>query len=210
MSAAPPDIGSGRVAAVTIDLHRGHLDPAVATMPLPADVAERVLAANVALLTAVRRRGLPVVHVVTSYHGVEEIASNPWWSAVADTDASRRNVLRHQLPGSPGLELMPQVWDADHDIRVTDKKRYDSFHASELDHVLRSRGIETLLLTGVNTNSCVLATTVSGNARDYAVVVVEECVDTMDPALHEAALAVIRQAFGWVAGLEDVVAALER
>lgn len=208
MSSALPDLASRRVAVVTIDLHRGHLDPAVATMPLPADVCDRVVAANVELLAAARRRDVPVVHVVTSYHGVEEIASNPWWSAVAGTDATRRNVLRHQLPGSPGLELVPEVLDAAYDLVVTNKKRYDSFHASELDHVLRSRGIDTLLLTGVNTNSCVLATTVAGNARDYAVVVVEECVDTMDPSLHEAALAVIRQAFGWVAGLKETVTAL--
>ncbi|MCU1614561.1 MAG: hypothetical protein JWO98_2101 [Frankiales bacterium] len=208
MSASLPDLSGDDVAVVTIDLHRGHLDPDVATMPLPAEVCERVLAANVELLTAARERGIPVVHVVTAYHGVEEIASNPWWSAVADTDATRRNVLRHQLPGSPGLQLMPQILDEDHDLVVTTKKRYDCFHATDLDHILRSRGLRTLLLTGVNTNSCVLATTVSGNAKDYAVVVVDGAVDTMDPQLHEAALAVIRQAFGWVVTLKEAVAAL--
>jgi nicotinamidase-related amidase len=208
MTARLPDLRGRRAAVVTIDLHRGHLDPEVATMPLPADVAERVVEANVGLLTAARAHGLPVVHVVTSYHAVEEIASNPWWAAVAGTDATRANVLRHQLPRSPGLEVMPRVLDPDRDIVVRGKKRYDCFAATELDHVLRSRGIDTLLVTGVNTNSCVLATTLAGNTRDYAVVVVEECVDTMDRALHEAALAVIRQAFGWVATTEQVVAAL--
>ncbi|MGC1214575.1 MAG: isochorismatase family cysteine hydrolase [Micromonospora sp.] len=208
MSPSLPNLASRRVAVVTIDLHRGHLDPAVATMPLPAEVSARVVAANVELIGAARERNIPVVHVVTSYHGVKEIASNPWWSAVADTDATRKNVLRHQLPGSPGLDVMPEVLDSEYDIVVMNKKRYDCFHASELDHVLRSRGIDTILVTGVNTNSCVLATTVSGNAKDYAMVVVEECVDTMDAALHEAALSVIRQAFGWVATVKEVVAAL--
>jgi biuret amidohydrolase len=208
MSSPLPDLSSSDVAVVTIDLHRGHLDPSVATMPLPPEVSERVVRANVDLLQAARQRNIAVVHVVTSYHGVEEIASNPWWASVADSDATRRNVLRHQLPGSPGLELVPELLDPEHDIVVRNKKRYDCFHATELDHVLRSRGITTVLVTGVNTNSCVLATTVSGNAKDYAMVVVEECVDTMDPALHEAALAVIRQAFGWVAGLKEVVSSL--
>jgi nicotinamidase-related amidase len=117
-------------------------------------------------------------------------------------------VLRHQLPGSRGLELMPDVYDAEHDLVVTGKKRYDCFAATDLDHVLRSRSIDTLLLTGVNTNSCVLATTVAANTRDYVPVVVEDCVDTMDPALHDAALLVIRQAFGWVASAGEVLAAL--
>lgn len=58
------------------------------------------------------------------------------------------------------------------------------------------------------TNSCVTATAVAGNTRDFAVVVVEDCVDTMDPALHDAALRVIRQAFGWVAPAKAVVDAL--
>lgn len=198
----------GRAAVVTIDLHRGHLDPAVATMPLPAADAARVTRANADFLAGARRKGVPVVHVVTSYHTVEDIASNPWWASVADTDASRANVLRHQLPGSPGLALMPEVYDPEYDLVVTGKKRYDCFAATDLDHVLRSRRVDTLLLTGVNTNSCVLATTVAANTRDYAPVVVEECVDTMDKAAHEAALLVIRQAFGWVASVKEVLAAV--
>ncbi|MEN3270088.1 isochorismatase family cysteine hydrolase [Pseudonocardia sp.] len=197
-----------RPAVVTIDLHRGHLDPDVATMPLPAEVAARVTKANAEFLHEMRRREVPVVHVVTSYRSVAEIASNPWWAAVAGTDASRANVLRHQLPGSPGLELMPEIYEPGYDLVVDGKKRYDCFAATDLDHLLRSRFLDTVLLTGVNTNSCVLATAVSANTRDYAPVVVEDCVDTMDRQVHEAALTVIRQAFGWVATAEEVLEAL--
>jgi biuret amidohydrolase len=197
-----------RPAVVTIDLHRGHLDPDVATMPLPAEVAARVTKANAEFLHEMRRREVPVVHVMTSYRSVAEIASNPWWAAVAGTDASRANVLRHQLPGSPGLELMPEIYEPGYDLVVDGKKRYDCFAATDLDHLLRSRFLDTVLLTGVNTNSCVLATAVSANTRDYAPVVVEDCVDTMDRQVHEAALTVIRQAFGWVATAEEVLEAL--
>lgn len=203
-----PDLAGRRPAVVTIDMHRGHLDPSVATMPLPADVASRVVAAHAPLLRAARERDVPVVHVVTSYRSVAEIAGNPWWAAVAGTDATRANALNHQLPGSPGLELMPDVYDPDRDLVVIGKKRYDCFAATDLEFALRARGIDTLLLTGVNTNSCVLATAIAGNVKDFAVVVVEDCVDTMDPALHDAALAVIRTAFGWVATAKEVVDAL--
>jgi nicotinamidase-related amidase len=203
-----PDLRGRRPAVVTIDMHRGHLDPAVATMPLPAETAARVTAAHADLLDAARTRGIPVVHVVTGYRSVEEIASNPWWSAVAGSDASRANVLNHQLPGSPGLELMPEVYQPEYDLIVTGKKRYDCFAATDLEHALRSRGVDTLLLTGVNTNSCVLATSVAANTKDFAVVVVEDCVDTMDRTLHDAALAVLRQAFAWVAPSKEIVVAL--
>jgi nicotinamidase-related amidase len=205
LSAYPLDRQS--TAVVTIDMHRGHLDPTVATMPLPAEAAARVTAANKVLIDGARRVGVPVVHVVTSYHDVSEIASNPWWKRIAGTDATRKNVLAHQLPGSPGLEVMPELVNPS-DVVVLNKKRYDAFVATELDSVLRARGITTVLLTGVNTNSCVLATTVSANAKDYAPVVVEDCVDTMDRSMHEAALSLIRQAFGWTATAREVLGAL--
>jgi nicotinamidase-related amidase len=197
-----------KTAVVTIDMHRGHLDRSVATMPLPAQAAARVAAANKILIDGARARSIPVIHVVTSYHDVAEISSNPWWRQVAGTDATRSNVLKHQLPGSPGLQVMPELLDPATDVVVYNKKRYDAFVATELDQVLRARGVETLLLTGVNTNSCVLATTVAANARDYAPVVVEDCVDTMDRSLHEPALAIIRQAFGWTATAAKILEAL--
>jgi nicotinamidase-related amidase len=59
----------------------------------------------------------------------------------------------------------------------------------------------------VNTNSCVLATTTAANVRDYAVIVVEDCVDSMDgPELHEAGLACIKTAFGLVIDTDAVMA----
>jgi nicotinamidase-related amidase len=100
---------------------------------------------------------------------------------VAGTDATRANVLNHRLPGSQGLQVMAELLDPT-DVVVHGKKRYDAFASTELDAVLRSRGIETLLLlTGVNTNSCVLATTVAANARDYAPLVIEDCVRQHGP-----------------------------
>jgi nicotinamidase-related amidase len=202
-----PPVDAQKTAVVTIDMHRGHLDPSVATMPLPAQAAARVTAANRKLVDGARARGLPVIHVVTSYHDVREISSNPWWRQVAGTDATRANVLNHQLPGSQGLQVMAELLDPT-DVVVHGKKRYDAFASTELDAVLRARGIETLLLTGVNTNSCVLATTVAANARDYAPVVIEDCVDTMDRSVHEQALAIIRQAFGWTATTDEILEAL--
>jgi nicotinamidase-related amidase len=202
-----PDLAGRAVAVVTIDMHRGHLDPSVATMPLAPERARRVTEANKVLIDAARAKGVPIVHVVTQYNSVEEIASNPWWKSVAGTSATRANVLNHQLPGSPGLDVMPSLV-GEGDVYVRTKRRYDSFAASDLDFVLRGLGADVLLLTGVNTNSCVLATTVAGNARDYSVIVVEDCVDTMDPTMHDPALAIIRQAFGWTATTEQVLAAL--
>lgn len=197
-----------KAAVVAIDLHRGHLDLQVATMPMSAEGAARVLAANKRLFDWCRGADIPVIHCITGYRDAAEIAANPFWrSRAEDPQATRKNVLRHNLLGGPGCTPMPQVFDAGRDWVVATKKRYDCFIGTDLDLLLRTHGINTLLVTGVNTNSCVLATVTAANVRDYAVVVVEDCVDSMDgPALHEAGLQCIRTAFGHVMDTDAVMA----
>lgn len=199
-------LDSVRPAVVTIDMHRGHLDPAVATMPVAPGSEARTLDNNAAFLAAARRLGVPVIHMLTQYTHVDEIRMSPFWRTRADNPTvTRKHVERHQLQGGPGCEIMPQVLDADYDLVLDTKRRYDCFQATDLEFVLRSRGANLLLFTGINTNSCVLATTVRANTLDFAAIVVEDCVDTMDgPELHEAGLAVMRTAFGWVLSAQQV------
>src|SRR4051812_1193154 len=197
------DVGVGEIkpAAIAIDLHRGHLDLSVATMPVrSASDAKRIVAANARMFAWCRSVGIPVAHLVTTYRDADEIRANPFWRARAeDPQATRKTGPRHNLAGTPGCTVIPELLDAGRDWVVDTKKRYDCFVGTDLDFLLRSHGIDTLLLTGINTNSCVLATAVSANVKDYAVIVVEDCVDTMDPPeLHAAALACIRTAFGFV------------
>jgi nicotinamidase-related amidase len=194
-------------AVVAIDCHRGHLDPAVATMPAAPETAARLTQANRRFLEGARRLGLPIVHCVTTYRDVAEIRANPFWRTRAeDPNATRKNVLRHNLAGSPGCAIMPGLREAG-DLVVDTKKRYDCFQGTDLDLTLRAHGINTVLITGINTNSCVLATACAANVRDYAVIVVEDCVDTMDsPAHHEAALLCLRTAFGFVLDADETLA----
>jgi nicotinamidase-related amidase len=206
--AIPLGVDEVRPAVLTIDVHRGHLDPTCATLPLPAEVCTRVVAANQRFLDAARQHGVPVVHAVTYYRDVAEIASNPFWRAIADTGVTRSNILRHNLAGSPGPELIPELYDPAYDRVVRTKKRYNCFLATDLDFLLRhALGVNTLLLTGVNTNSCVLATAIAASTLDYATIVIRECVDTVDgEVFHEAALRCIEQAFGWVLSGDEALA----
>jgi biuret amidohydrolase len=193
-------------AVIAIDLHRGHLDPAVATMPVAADAARRVVTANARFFHACRAANVPIIHCVTTYRDASEIRLNPAWRERSENPNNpRKNVLKHNIRGMPGCTLMAEVYDAARDHVVDAKKRYDCFIATDLELVLRARGINTVLVTGVNTNSCVLATATSACSRDFAVVVVEDCVDTMDaPELHAAALLCIRTAFGHVMPSADI------
>ncbi|SRR6266566_4051319 len=187
-----------RPAVVTIDLHRGHLDPETATLPLPADAALALVERAVPLLDEYRGLGLPVIHVVTAYRDRDEILSNAYWRFQAGRpDSPRKQIAEHNLIGMPGLELMPDI-ERPGDTIVETKKRYDCFVGTDLGFRLQTGGHDSVLVLGVNTNSCVIATSIAASVRDYAVFVVDEGVDTMLPALHDAALAIIDASFGWV------------
>ncbi len=187
------------IAVLAIDLHRGHLDPAVATMPLPEDVSKQVIENNRIFFEKCRRLNIPIIHLLTRYRSEQEILSNPAWRERSnDPNATRKNVAKHNLEGLPGVQVIPELWD-DRDILIDTKKRYDCFVATDLDFVLKTMGITTLWVTGVNTNSCCLATSIDASCRDYDVTMVSECVDTMDgPEFHEMALKVFERAFGKV------------
>jgi nicotinamidase-related amidase len=196
----------GKCAVLTIDLHRGHLDPTVATLPLSVEQSERVVEENYNFLKQSRNLNIPIIHVITSYRNTEEILTNRYWNDIqSDNNASRKNILNHNLENSKGLELMPRIFE-DGDYIVTTKKRYNCFLYTDLKFLLDSMEIDTLLITGVNTNSCVLATSTHASCLDYRVVVVENCVDTMDgPELHEAAIKVIKSAYGKVKNSQDLL-----
>lgn len=183
---------------ITIDLHRGHLDPEVATLPLPAESAAALIHRVVPLLHAYRRLSIPIVHLITAYRDQSEILSNPYWSFQAGQPASPRSrIAVHNLVGGRGLELMPGI-EEEGDLIIATKKRYDCFIGTDLEFVLRSGRHDSVLLFGVNTNSCVIATAIAASVRDFAVFVVDEAVDTMMGAdLDVAARQVIDASFGW-------------
>ncbi|MET0277577.1 MAG: cysteine hydrolase [Pseudorhodoplanes sp.] len=202
-------IKSPRPGIVAIDLHRGHLDMAIATMPLAADASARVVAANERFFSKARAAGIPVFHCVATYRDADEIRLNPAWRHRGeDPNNPRKNVLAHNIKGMPGCEVMPTLLDQS-DFIIDAKKRYDCFTATDLDLSLRAHGVDTVLITGVNTNSCVIATATAACCRDFAVVVVSDCVDTMDgPELHNSALSIIGRAFGQVMTADEALTAV--
>jgi nicotinamidase-related amidase len=203
-------IDPATTAAVAIDMHRGHLDPSVATMPLAPEQCRRVIASARKLFAALRRMGIPIVHVVTLYRDPSEAASNPFWKAIAGDPAMKRGKnLGHNLLGGPGTQVIPELLDP-RDVVVDRKKRYDCFYETDLDFVLRHRlGARTLVLAGVNTTSCVQCTAFEAHARDYGVIIAASCVDSMDgEEMHRFALRNMAATVGWVLENGEILRAL--
>lgn len=198
-----------RTVLVAIDMHRGHLDPSVATLPLKSERCGPIIARAASLFDELRVLGVPVVHVVTEYRDSGEVATNPFWKAAHDDPTkARKGILKHNLANSPGTEIIPALW-AETDLRVANKKRYSCFHATDLEFLLRRLRAETLILAGINTTSCVLNTAFEATNRDFRVVIAEEAVDSMDgEEMHRFALRLMSAAVGWVLPSEEILKAL--
>ncbi|MBI2466368.1 MAG: cysteine hydrolase [Candidatus Rokubacteria bacterium] len=148
---------------------------------------------------------------VTEYREPGEIASNPFWRAIHDDPTkARKGILRHNLAGSPGTEIVPALW-ASGDPVVRGKKRYSAFFATDLEFLLRRLGATTLILAGINTTTCILCTAFEATNRDFRVVIASDAVDSMDgEEMHGFALRLMGAAVGWVWGNEAILKALRR
>jgi biuret amidohydrolase len=199
-----------RTAVIAIDMHRGHLDPAVATLPLAAERCGPVIKRAAALFDALRSRGVAVVHVVSEYRDSAEIAANPFWKAAHDDPAkARRGILRHNLAGSPGTQVIPELLDA-RDVVVGGKKRYSVFEPTGLEFLLRRRlGVDTVILAGINTTTCVLCAGFEATNRDFRVIVASDAVDSMDgEEMHRFALRLMSAAIGWPLTNDEILDSL--
>lgn len=96
-------------------------------------------------------------------------------------------------------ELLPK--ENDH---VIIKHRYSAFVDTDLDCILRSRQIRTLIMTGVATNVCVESTARDGFIKDYNIVLLEDCTATYSEFAHRATLMSIDEYFGLVKKSKDV------
>jgi nicotinamidase-related amidase len=197
-------------AIITIDMHRGHLDMDVATMPAKAEDAKRVIARGKDVLDFSRKNHIPVIHMVLVHRRIPGIGTDamvsPFWQAMhaaqGETDRlvpGRKSTVReHNVEGSKGTEIMPELY-REGDYVIDNKKRLDCFYGTDLHHLLTVVGVKTVVLMGINTNTCVLNTAFTAFNFNYRVVVLSDCVASMyGDDLHVLGLQNISRCLGWV------------
>jgi ureidoacrylate peracid hydrolase len=158
-----------------------------------------------ALIDAARSAGVRCVWVRNVYN------TGPNWylSEVWLEHAQRRR--RGAYLTIPVCE--PNAWNGDFfeirprpDEAIVTKHRYGAFESSDLDLVLRSQGIRTVIMTGVATNVCVETTARQAFLRDYYVVFLSDCTATYSQADHDATLRNIDAFFGEVVSAAELQA----
>ncbi len=150
---------------------------------LAAQAAERdVLGQAAKLLDAARRSGAAVVYTRVAWQpGYPDLVVNsPLLGMVAQFGAL--------VEGSAKAEIVPQLTPQDGDVVLT-HQRVGGFSASQLDVILRSRGVDTLLFAGVATNASVESTARQASDLGYRTIIVADACSAADPGAHDAAIA---------------------
>ena len=135
------------------------------------------------LVEAARAAGATVVHApITFAEGFNELADHPYGilKGVVDSTAF--------VKGSWGAEIVDALAPQEGDIVVEGKRGLDAFATTNLDFILRARGITTIALGGFLTNCCVESTMRTGYEKGYQVVTLSDCVAATSPEEHENAI----------------------
>jgi ureidoacrylate peracid hydrolase len=111
--------------------------------------------------------------------------------------------------GSWGAELYPDLEQPAPSELVVTKHAYDGFAVDELPAHLAKLGVDTIVVTGVVTELCVMGTVAGGFEHGFHVVVPREGTGSLDPAAADAALGLIAAFYGTVATIDKVIAAFE-
>jgi ureidoacrylate peracid hydrolase len=193
----------GEVALLNVDLQNIFVQGSPIAAPDGLAVVERVNR----LSAVCRRLGVPVVHTLH----------------VTRPDGSNVGVLGEIIPpvkdgliarGSPLAALHPSVQVEPGDI-LLEKPRYGAFHATDLELILRARGIDSVIITGIATNVCAETTAREACVRDFRVFFTSDGTATSDmlgvprAELQRATLAALAFGFAQVLTVDEMIAKLD-
>lgn len=207
------DIDPARTALIIIDMQRDFLEPGGFGETLGNDVSllSSAIAPCGAVLDAARKAGLLVIHTREGHRPdlsdapPAKVARGAPSMRIGDAGPMGRILVR----GEPGHDIVPALAPQAGEP-VVDKPGKGAFYETDLELMLRNRGVEALLVCGVTTEVCVHTTVREANDRGFRCLVVGDACGSYFPEFHEVGLKMIAAQggiFGWVADSKAVTAA---
>ncbi len=224
---AQPDrfsLDTAKTAVLVIDMQNDFAAEGGMFHRAGIDIApiQAALTPTACVLSAARAAGLKIVYLKMEFRSDLSdagAAHSPNWrkhlalGGIGEpTSAPDGREGRILVRDTWNTEIVPELAPAAGDIIVS-KHRYSGFFETDLDLILRSLGITTLLVTGCTTSVCVESTIRDAMYRDYACLLLTDCsAEPLGSGLqrsnHEASLLVMQLLFSWTATSDAALAAL--
>jgi nicotinamidase-related amidase len=135
------------------------------------------------VVQAARSAGATIVHAPIGYvPGYRELALHPYGILKSVVDAGAF------VKGEWGSEIVDELAPQEGDVVLEGKRGLDSFGTTNLDFILRARGITTIAVCGFLTNCCVESTMRTGYEKGYHVITLTDCVAATSAEEHENAI----------------------